>query len=376
MKIALLTGAFKNAGDYLITERAEALLMHRYPSATISRYERNRNLESVLEDLNKSEVVVFAGGPGWLSNMYPEKFPLVSDLSELVPPVFALGMGCKTKNEKINRIAFSSQSELLIERLYNDGFHLGCRDVLTYRVLKESGLKNVLMTGCPAWYDLEYVHQTSLRSALAEGCVKKIAISDPANIINLQLAANLVSLCRDKYKPEEIVFTFHRGWNEDKYTSKDVSDKQQKLKAWLIQNKVRVVDLSYSAKGFSEYDDCDMHIGFRVHAHIYCLSHRIPSFLIEEDGRGFGVNESLGLAHIRSKKSEGILGRMQQYSGIIPERFSTIANDSRNTFSLLDKEINYEFASNWQHHLNAFRKMKKTFDVMCSHIDEISAKIN
>ena len=127
-------------------------------------------------------------------------------------------MGCKTKNEKINRIAFSSQSELLIERLYNDGFHLGCRDVLTYRVLKESGLKNVLMTGCPAWYDLEYVHQTSLRSALAEGCVKKIAISDPANIINLQLAANLVSLCRDKYKPEEIVFTFHRGWNEDKYT--------------------------------------------------------------------------------------------------------------------------------------------------------------
>lgn len=41
-----------------------------------------------------------------------------------------------------------------------------------------------------------------------------------------------------------------------------------------------------------------MHIGFRVHAHIYNLSRRNCSVLIEEDGRGAGVNQALGLCPI------------------------------------------------------------------------------
>lgn len=375
MKIALLTGAFKNAGDYLITERAEALLMYRYPSATISRYERNRNLDPSLQDLNENDAIVFAGGPGWIPNMYPEKFPLVNNLDELIPPIFVLGMGCKTRNEKIDKISFSSESKQLIERLYRDGFRLGCRDILTYQVLEKSGLKNIVMTGCPAWYDLKYIHQKNLSTVPEKNNVKKIAISDPGNVINLQMAANIVSLCKDSFKPNEIVFVFHRGWNKDRYTSEDVSNKQQKLRDWLIDNDVKVVDSSYSAKGFQEYDSCDIHVGFRVHAHIYCLSHRIPTFLIEEDGRGFGVNETLGFRHIRPKGSNSFLGTLKQYFGFTPECFSTMKQNSLNIFSQLDNAINDEFSSNWQTHREAFKKMEETFKVMCQHIDEISTKV-
>ena len=37
-----------------------------------------------------------------------------------------------------------------------------------------------------------------------------------------------------------------------------------------------------------------MHVGYRVHAHLYCLSHSTPSYLIAEDSRGLGMLEALG----------------------------------------------------------------------------------
>lgn len=35
---------------------------------------------------------------------------------------------------------------------------------------------------------------------------------------------------------------------------------------------VKMIDISKSVDGLRIYDDCDLHIGFRVHAHIYNLS--------------------------------------------------------------------------------------------------------
>ena len=43
------------------------------------------------------------------------------------------------------------------------------------------------------------------------------------------------------------------------------------------------------------YDEAEIHVGYRLHAHLYFLSHRKPSFLLEEDGRGRGASEALGL---------------------------------------------------------------------------------
>jgi len=47
------------------------------------------------------------------------------------------------------------------------------------------------------------------------------------------------------------------------------------------------------------YEDFDLHIGYRVHAHLYFLSRRIPSILLSEDVRGSGQAKSLGMEEIR-----------------------------------------------------------------------------
>lgn len=59
-----------------------------------------------------------------------------------------------------------------------------------------------------------------------------------------------------------------------------------------------MTDISGSADGFLIYDNCDLHVGFRVHAHIYNLSKRNKTLLLNEDFRGFAVNETLGFYQI------------------------------------------------------------------------------
>ena len=56
----------------------------------------------------------------------------------------------------------------------------------------------------------------------------------------------------------------------------------------------RTRDISGSASGFAVYDDVSLHVGYRVHAHLYCLSRSTPSYLVAEDSRGIGVLQTLG----------------------------------------------------------------------------------
>lgn len=95
MKIALLSGASKNAGDFLIVQRSKELLSYFVKDAQIKEYDRSQKLDSQIDDINSNDVLVFAGGPAYISSMYPQKLPLVEDLNKIKIPFFALAMGWK-----------------------------------------------------------------------------------------------------------------------------------------------------------------------------------------------------------------------------------------------------------------------------------------
>ena len=57
--------------------------------------------------------------------------------------------------------------------------------------------------------------------------------------------------------------------------------------------KVQIKDISYNLDKMNFYEKMDFHIGYRVHAHLYFLSRRIPTVLINEDGRGTGMVKTL-----------------------------------------------------------------------------------
>jgi polysaccharide pyruvyl transferase WcaK-like protein len=76
-----------------------------------------------------------------------------------------------------------------------------------------------------------------------------------------------------------------------------------------------VRDVSGDLAKIGFYERCDLHVGYRVHAHIHFLSRRNPSILLHEDGRGRGVDEALGLPGIPawSRTLRGrVVGRLSE----------------------------------------------------------------
>ena len=289
MNIALLHGAAVNAGDFLILERTKALLTHYYPDCVINEFFRNSNLEEYIPSINQNDIVIFAGGPGYYNSLAQVIEPFIVRLSEVKIPIMILGMGwfgSDCNPYSVYNYAFNENMINFLKRVVHDTHILSCRDFLSMNVLRNNGFDNSLMTGCPAWYDLENINNISYQKKPLTN-IRKICISDHAVSGNINSAINLTTFIRKFFNDAEIIYVFHRG----------VSSNSEFI-AHLSSLNIQYTDISNSCVGFHLYDDCDLHIGFRVHAHIYNLSKRNLSILITEDARGSGVNAALGLPDI------------------------------------------------------------------------------
>lgn len=294
MKIALLSGAYKNAGDFLIEKRCRALLQYCYPDAEISVLKRNDSFDGRIDELNSYDLIVFGGGPGFRKNVYPNKIPFVSNIEEVKVPCCILGWGWKEQSINTALIYkknyFGSKMYQFIKSM-DDKKAVSCRDWYTKRMLDNQGFKNVRMTGCPAWYDVDVVNNLTYKGCSLAGKENPyIIVSDAAFPKNIKQTEKLISILRGIYPKARIKLLLHRGiTSQNSYLSgKDIMEKYC----------YECEDISGSVDGFSQYDECDLHIGFRVHAHIYNLSHGNTTILINEDARGFGVNDALGLPNI------------------------------------------------------------------------------
>lgn len=222
------------------------------------------------------------------------------------------------------------------------------------------------MTGCPAWYDL---NSLSL-AKLSYTNVTTIAVSDPADIIHF--GNQSVLLCQElqkRFPNATFHYIFHRGMSAAGTTHNYYANQYKNIVQELTQLGIIIHDISNNADGFTIYDKCDLHIGYRVHAHIYNLSKRKRSILIEEDSRGAGVNEALGLIGVKaySRKS-------RQTSNKIIKLYNRFLFDTRinqyalqEVFSYLDylEKIDYTIFN------QAFNTMQLYFDNMLLYLDSL-----
>lgn len=370
MNIILLSGAIKNAGDYLIVQRSKELLKHVYPESKIEVVSRKSPLQNQLEKLNQADVMVFGGGPSYCRNLYPDDIPLVNDLNQIKTKMFFLGAGWygqSTNLKELYTYQFQKSSMELLNRVSRDSKLLGCRDWYSVKVLMACGIKGALMTGCPAWYNLGYIDKGKLSG---DGTIKKILVSDPADMRFFgQQSIELVKFLINKFPDAKIEYVFHRGITKDPLSSAIQSPHVEKVQNTLLALGIPIHDISYGYEGFQIYDDCDLHIGHRVHAHIYNLSIRNRSILLEEDARGAGVNEALGLWPIQAydrkiTSSAGILLKAyNKFLGYGTTNSNAVRELSMCIDYFLDKhEIIYE---------NAFHSMQQYYQVMLEHINSI-----
>jgi hypothetical protein len=65
--------------------------------------------------------------------------------------------------------------------------------------------------------------------------------------------------------------------------------------AWLREEGIAYEDISGSAENLMRrYESSELHVGYRVHAHIFMSSISKPSILLAEDGRGTALREVIG----------------------------------------------------------------------------------
>ncbi len=299
MKIALMSGAYKNAGDFLIEKRSKEVLQYGYPEAEITIFKRNISYDDRVDELNSYDAIVFGGGPGFQKNIYPDRTPFVSNLEDIKVPCAVLGWGWKGKNIKNETIykknRFTPEMYNFISFLNKPGNSISCRDWYTVQMLNEYGFKDVAMTGCPAWYEVEMVKDLKYKGCtLGNSDAPYIIVSDAAFPKNIKYTGKLIEIIREKFPKARIKLLLHRGITDgNKYLTEP---------GFTERLNYEFEDISGSAAGFAQYDECDLHIGFRVHAHIYNLSHGNTTILINEDARGFGVNGIMGISDIAIDK--------------------------------------------------------------------------
>ena len=295
MNIAIMSGAYVNSGDFLIERRSKELV-EAIIGVDVDILKRNVSYDDRVDILNHYDAIIFAGGPIIQCGIYPKRIPFVRELSKIKVPLRILGGGWKGRNvsEKIlyEKYVFSEDMLRFINTIAKQ-FPIGCRDWYTMRTLQKSNITNLIMTGCPAWYDIGKINELKLNKKYFDITIADnitIGISDPALPSNKPYFYKLINLIIRKYQNANCKLFFHRGINKDDLL---------KVKELCNQcPKITFIDMSESYEGFKQYNQCFLHIGFRVHAHIYNLSQGNVSILINEDARGIGVNHALGIENI------------------------------------------------------------------------------
>ena len=288
--IVTLTGAFKNAGDYLIGHRARALLAAHLPGTQIIDINRREVTDSHYELFNNARAVLLTGGPAYQEKIFPGVYNL--DLSRITAPVLPYGLGWKGKlGQEPEAFNFTPEAQEFVTQAHHDKTRFSsARDHLTVRMLKANGIENVAMTGCPAWYDeTKLSHDYSFNAN-----PKRIVLSMPA-VPQAQIPKIMAHLAKAFPKAQRYL-SFQAGYastHSKKGAEYTRWNRQMALRGLL--HGFRPIEFAGNFPKFEAFmQTVDFHVGYRVHSHIFSLSQRKTSILIAEDSRGVGQVAAMG----------------------------------------------------------------------------------
>lgn len=279
MRYLVLHRAIRNAGDYLIRQRAAELIRSARPSAELVEGEAWRGLDEQFapDRLDEFDAVVICGGPGFQARMHPAIYPLVP-LDRLRAPLILLSMGSfffPADRESIAGHRLDPATVAFLRWVTSRVPFVSARDQLSAELLAREGIDGALMTGDVAWY------APATEPRPLPNPIERVTFTPPANPLFFRSGIALLHAVRRHLPKADISVLFHR-------------DRQEPFERAARIVKAETIDISGSVDGFRRYDGTSLHLGYRLHAHLYCLSIGVVSYLIAEDSRGVGALQTLG----------------------------------------------------------------------------------
>lgn len=370
----VLTGDKKNIGDFLITERCGQLLKHHRPEHELIQLPHWKSLEEHIDLVNESSAIIINGGPGFQPHFYPGIYKLMPNLKDIEVPIIPMGLGWKGVPGDyltLKNYRFSQKSMNALNRISNEVELISCRDYLTKEALKRNGINNVSMTGCPVWYDLDSIGKNIERPKE----IKKLVFTPAQDHVFRLQSIKILKMLKGMFPDSELYCSFHRGIEADEFTSKADEKNNMAIKREADELGYNVVDASYNLDKIKFYDGCDLHVGYRVHAHLYFLSKRKTSILLHEDGRGRGVSESLNLMGIDAfeRTSVGHIAdrlNVPKVSGALKTMFGDI-RPNKYAIEMLEDYITEELTTNFARSSGVDKIIDAHYEVMKKFIKSL-----
>ncbi|MCF6303966.1 MAG: polysaccharide pyruvyl transferase family protein [Rhodobacteraceae bacterium] len=275
MKIGIIstfpkTGS-KNIGDYLISRCSEDAIKKVLPDSQITQFFRADKWEDIRESLLAQDHLVFACLAIRDRNMASKIYPYIDEIIRSGIPFTVLAAGTQLPVHKKKMLApkhFSRQSRELLNELNQKSRGFSARGCMTQEFCTRLGLQSENL-GDIAFYDERF----SARKFEPSKPIEKIVISDPHYWRSfLHEFRELYFGLQEIFPKAKIVIALHG---------------QSGFRGWLDKESLDYLAIyEDSDHGLDVYDDADIHVGFRVHAHVSALKQRKYSYLIEQDGRG------------------------------------------------------------------------------------------
>ena len=297
----IITGGKNNAGDFLIKKRAKSLLKHLRPDRQIIEYNSWDNFdEKKIQVINDSECLILTGGPALVPKMNGKTYNFKDNLPKITVPISIFGLGWyshKGSWESVENYKFSDQSLSLLNRVSSQTKFLSVRDYHSLEVLKRNNIENGLMTGCPALYDMDSMVK-EFKSSGTKNITFSVGVTFSESEKTDKLQKQIILDLRENYPNSNITIAFHHSIDDNYLKTVNprlkLFKKNRQMAKWCAENKFKVIDISGGIEKLEDlYSNTDLHLGYRVHAHIFCCSKNITSYLISEDGRGNALENVL-----------------------------------------------------------------------------------
>jgi len=283
-KICVLHGAISNAGDFLICERGKKLLKSFFGDNIDFTYKlRSEPINGNFDGL------IILGGPLISRKIRPQVKNIIEYIKNREIPCTCIGLGISgEKFDSIEDDFLDYGSICFWKYVYETSKLFSVRDKITQDVLKNYGIEPEL-TGCPALFNLES-NKDFLENNINN--TNKIIISIPdmtvksySSIKPFLITLNFLYILRNKFCGAELGIIFQHGY----------SIPQQIIKKLANIRGVETYDVSgKSLDSFAELYEYDVHIGTRLHSHIFFLSLNKPSFLFNVDMRTEAFLKTIG----------------------------------------------------------------------------------
>lgn len=267
----------KNVGDDLITQSALKIIKTINPNYKPLILFRGESLDFIGQEKINS---ILCPGFSVKSGSYPNLFNLYSEIGGWVEKLYPVG--CSFQHFTPSRNAYEvgmpdDQSLSFLRIVAKSRTIIPCRDYLIKEMLEEKGIP-ATYCGDLALYDPDNIGH----APKYPGKIRSIAVTVQHKTRYLKQSKLLLAELARLY-PEASKYIVHHSIKTA--DSQKVSDHARSLG-------YKEVDLSGKAENLAFYNNIDIHVGYRLHGHIYFLRNRKPSILLIEDARSFGVANS------------------------------------------------------------------------------------